>query len=309
MNKYKRCILATCTIPWTPKYELDEDVFRDQIRLILKHGTQSIYIFGTAGEGYAVSDCQFKRITHVFCDEMQSHSADPMVGIISLSVTTAIERIEYAYDLGARSFQLSLPSWGSCTWEEIRLFFNETCGRFSDCSFLHYNSSRSQRLITPDEYGCLSDEFPNFVATKNGAGSLPQIILLCRKAPNLRHFLTEFNFAQACLFGLDVGFLISIASMNWSIAKSFYQAGLDCQVDLLRSYIFELEEIHNKLFAVIGHQGHIDGVYDKVFSKCNDPRFSLRLLPPYRYANEETFDEFTGYIRKTYPNWLNKNEN
>jgi len=189
---------------------------------------------------------------------------------------------------------------------EIQRFFTETCGRFKDCSFLHYNCPRSKRMITPDEYGLLAEEFQNLVATKNGAGSSVQMIALVRKAPQVRHFLTEFNFASGCLLGLDVGFLISIASIRWKTAQLFYQSCLDRKVQKIDNYVASLEDIQDHLLRIIGQQGHIDGVYDKLFSKLVDPRFPLRLLPPYSYAKDESFFEFADYLRENHPEWINE---
>jgi len=50
-----------------------------------------------------------------------------MVGIISLSLSTIIERIGLARDLVFREFQLSLPSWGALNDRELTIFFRETC--------------------------------------------------------------------------------------------------------------------------------------------------------------------------------------
>lgn len=149
MNRYPRCILGTCPIPWDEQYRFAKDLFRRQVRYLLEHGTRHLYIFGTAGEGYAVSDGQFDTITRAFAEEMAAGGAEPMVGLISLSLPTIIERIE-----------------------------------------------------------------------------------------------------------------------------------------------------------IVGSQGHIDGVYDKLFCKIVDRRFPLRLLPPYTYAKDESFMEFVSCIRQQYPNWL-----
>lgn len=306
MKRYEKCILATCPVPWDEDYNFSEDVFRYQLRHILKHGTKHIYIFGTAGEGYAVSDSQFARITEAFSDEMNANQADPMVGVISLSLATIVERIKRSSGLGVRCFQLSLPAWGVCNFDEIRRFFAETCGRFVDCSFLHYNCPRSKRMITPDEYVLLAEEFPNLIATKNGASSPAGIISLTRNVPQVQHFLTEVNFAIARLLNLDVGFLISIASTNWQTARSFYQACLEHRVQDINKYTIELNEILNALFKIIGQQGHMDGVCDKMFSKIADNRFSLRLLPPYSYASDESFLKFTKYIKDNYPHWVSE---
>ena len=67
-----------------------------------------------------------------------------MVGVISLSLPTIIERIERARQMGIRHFQISLPSWGALSDSELKTFFKETCGRFPDCSFLHYNLTANE---------------------------------------------------------------------------------------------------------------------------------------------------------------------
>ena len=304
MKRYKQCILATCTVPWDENYNFAEDIFRKQIKHILRYGTKHIYIFGTAGEGYAVTDSQFNQITEVFYEEMKAGDSDPMVGIISMSLPSVIERIKWSYELGVRSFQLSLPSWGSCSFDEIRKYFAETCGRFSDCSFLHYNCPRSNRLISPDEYGFFADEFPNLIATKNGANTALDIISLTQNAPEMQHFLTEFSFAQAHLLGLDVGLLISVASINWKAAKLFYNSCVGKKVSEINKCILQLKDIHKNLFEIVGRQGHIDGVYDKMFSKIADNNFPLRLQPPYTYADDSSFLKFEEYIKNSYPQWI-----
>ena len=116
---------------------LDEPVFRRHIRSLLERGTKHLYVFGTAGEGYAVDDEQFDRITTVFSEEMRAGGAEPMVGIISLSLSTVIRRIERACERGIQRFQISLPSWGACTPKETFAFFKETCGQFPDRQFMH----------------------------------------------------------------------------------------------------------------------------------------------------------------------------
>eukprot|EP01031_Cornospumella_fuschlensis_P011657 gene11657-14242_t len=155
-KRYRSCILATCCVPWHEDWRFAEEIFRRQVRHLIAAGIRDLYIFGTAGEGYAVTETQFDEITRVFLDETgREADVQAMVGLISLSLPTVIERIERAAAMGARRFQVSLPSWGMLRDEEMSTFFRETCGRFPECEFLHYNLMRTQRLITPVEYGRL----------------------------------------------------------------------------------------------------------------------------------------------------------
>ena len=56
MNKrYPQTVLVSCEAPWDENGELIEAVFRDEVRSAISSGFRDLYIFGTAGEGYAVT--------------------------------------------------------------------------------------------------------------------------------------------------------------------------------------------------------------------------------------------------------------
>src|SRR5688572_29357361 len=159
-------ILATAVVPWTARLEFDEDKFIRQVQTIAGGLTRHIYIFGTAGEGYAVTDGQFDRIASTFWQVARPCGVAPMLGIISLSLPTIIERIARGREMGFRTFQLSLPSWGALNDQELDQFFAETCGRFRDCQFHHYNLARTKRLLTSVEYLRLASSHDNLIAIK-----------------------------------------------------------------------------------------------------------------------------------------------
>ena len=212
MSRFPACILGTAVVPWTDTFVFDEALFRDEIVSLLTAGYAHIYVFGTAGEGYAVSDAQFEHITRVFVDEMRAGGAEPMVGVISLAMETILRRIAFARDtLGVRRFQISLPSWGALDELEVRMFLDAVLGQFEDCQFLHYNLPRTRRLVTAAEYAAVAADHPNLVATKNSTDSMQRVRELLTTAPALRHFVNEQAFAYASLFG-EPGLLISLAT-------------------------------------------------------------------------------------------------
>ncbi len=170
--RYPAEIMATAVIPWTADWQLDERLFRRELTGLMALGYRHIYIFGTAGEGYAVDDAQFLAITRVYAEAVRAGGVEPMVGVINLALSTIIARIEAARELGARRFQISLPSWGALETDEVRHFFDAVLGRFTDCEFLHYNLPRVKRLVTPTEYATLVADYPNLVATKNSTDSM-----------------------------------------------------------------------------------------------------------------------------------------
>ncbi len=301
-KRYPSCILATCCLPWTEDDTLDEGLFRRAIGFIASH-TPHIYVMGTAGEGYGVSERQFTDVVRIFSQTMDEALASSMVGIISLSLPEVLERIEIARSFGVREFQVSLPSWGPCSEAELYAFFDAVCGSHPDCLFLNYNLLRTKRFITPKEYGRIAADHENFVGAKVAIDSTRQIWEFLYEAPSLRYFFTEPGFAYGSLIG-DCGLLISSASCNWRRAGEYYRAGKERDTAVLLSLQAELFSLTRDLISCVGSSAHMDGAYDKLFVKLAVPEFPLRLLPPYAGVSDEVFTAFKRILETRYPAWL-----
>ena len=293
-------LMGTCCVPWDAKYQFDELVFRQSVRRSLK-STSMLYVFGTAGEGYAVSDEQFLQISAAFADEMRRGDAEPMVGLIELSTTTIQKRIRACRDLGVHRFQISLPSWAALNDREMFAFFEQICGGFPDCLFMHYNLPRAKRLITGSEYGRLANNFPNLVATKNCGDSLAHIRSLIEDSPQLQHFLSEAGYVYGSLFG-ECSILVSLV-MNWPKMRALFDAGRRHDVATMTAIHREARIVLQTLFEVVP-EGRIDGSYDKLYEKLYDPDYPLRLLPPYIGSSDEEFRNFAKLLSRRLPEWV-----
>jgi dihydrodipicolinate synthase/N-acetylneuraminate lyase len=304
MSRFPACVLATVVVPWTPDYLLDEGLFRAEIDGLLAAGYSRLYVFGTAGEGYALDDAQFEQVARVFVDVMRAAQAEPMVGVISLSQATILRRIAFARDtLGVKLFQMSLPGWGALEDGEVRTFFDSVLGRFEDCQFLHYNLLRTKRLVTAPEYAAIAADHPNLVATKNSTDSMQRVRDLLDGAPVLRHFLNERGFLYGSLIG-EPGLLISLAATNLAMGRRYFDAGRARDLHTLVQLDAELHVISAHFHALVGGgASRIDGAYDKVLWRLHDARFPLRLLPPYQGAADVAADEFLAFLQQRYPDW------
>ena len=111
MARYPSTVMVSIVCPWDDDERLDEAIFRRATRHALASGFRHLYVFGTAGEGYAVDTARFREVAEVLRDETAGTDAQPMVGVIGLSTANVLERLGVAHDLGFRAFQISLPSW------------------------------------------------------------------------------------------------------------------------------------------------------------------------------------------------------
>jgi len=277
--RHPRSNLAACLLPWTERFELDVDAFVGHVRSVLGQGFTSVYVMGTAGEGYAVGDAIYKQVVRVFAGAAAAPGVEPQVGVINLSMSEVIRRIDFARDLGIRLFQISLPAWGELDDEELIGYFAGVCGAFPDCRFLHYNLGRSKRVLNGQDYRRLVDAVPNLVATKNSNDSYLRTSALLTAAPDLQHYLLETNFAMGCAIG-ECSLLCSFAVLFPKTTQEFFDAGRRGDLQALFRLAALFQQASNDLFAPFGRR-MIDGGYDKALAWLRDGAFPTRLLPPY----------------------------
>ncbi|MBL9214010.1 MAG: dihydrodipicolinate synthase family protein [Opitutaceae bacterium] len=284
-TRYPRANLAACMLPWTDQFSLDTAMFEQHVQEAIDGGYKHLYLMGTAGEGYAITDSQFRDIVSRFARLTVKPGYDPQIGVISLSMGQMIERIAWARDQGIRMFQISLPSWGALDAQEILTFFKTVCGRFPDCRFLHYNLPRAKHIINGREYRRIMDEVPNLVATKNSTSDYARVADLMKHSGELQHFFLEGGFAFGSLLG-ECSLLCSYDALFPKTTWEFFAAGGKRDLEtLFRIHVF-LNEVDKVLF---GHCARpmIDGSYDKTFLWLRNPRFSNRVLPPYQGLTAE----------------------
>lgn len=303
MSRYPRTVLGTVCLPWREDGSLDETIFRRTIRNLVSAGLPDLYVFGTAGEGYAVTDTLFRRVATVFAETMrEAGGAPPMVGVVSLSLATMIERIEFCRSIGIDTFQFSLPNWAATSDTEMRRVFAEICSRFPNSRFLHYNLMRSGRLVRPRDYVELAERHPNLVATKYGGGDPFMISGLMTHAPQLRHFFTEQGYYIGAPLG-ECALLGSISTSNPARAREYLEAGASGDAVRFTQLYRELCGVLHALLDAAG-TGFIDGAYDKAIHRLSEPDFPLTLLPPYESTTEAIFAQYRDRLAERHPEWL-----
>jgi dihydrodipicolinate synthase/N-acetylneuraminate lyase len=303
MPRYPQTVLVSCEIPWDERQNLLEDVFRAEVRMVLAQGFNYLYVFGTAGEGYAVDSARFRQIVGIFAEETLRDGIHPQVGVIGLSTANIVERVAVAYATGFRTFQISLPSWGPLNDAELLTFFTDVCGAFPDAQFLHYNLPRAKRVLNGADYRRLVEAVPNLVATKNTGGGAQRAADLMRRAPELQHFFGEDNFMAGCQFG-ECSLLASFGPMVPRKTWEYFEAGRTGQVETLVRLHHGFLELLDDLFGTLLPQERIDGAYDKLIVRLAGlEQMPLRMLSPYQGFGEEEFQFCKRILDQKYADW------
>lgn len=300
---YPPMALGAVLIPWKDDFTLDEPLFRKYLRKLVDNGLKYMYIFGTAGEGFAVNDAEFSHITEVFLDELRSSGATPIVGCISLSASQMLSRLRIAYDMGARDFQISFPSWGALTDQEVDVFFHQVCDPFPDCKFMHYNNGgRSRKLLKAGDYIRLAGQIPNLAAVKFMNDSLEDVINVVRADCPIQFVLSEYGYGFGCLFG-ECSLLFSSISTHFPTAWRLFQAGQDRDIPTIVELEKEVALSQEILFETCATPV-INAAYDKLYVKATVPEFPMRLYPPYQTFSDDQVEQYFTQMRARLPQWF-----
>jgi dihydrodipicolinate synthase/N-acetylneuraminate lyase len=305
MARYPSTVMVSIVCPWDDDERLDEASFRRATRHALASGFTHLYVFGTAGEGYAVDTARFRAVVEVLGDETAGTEAQPMVGVIGLSTANVVERLAVAHGLGFRAFQISLPSWSPLADTEVLAYFEAVCGAFPDSQFMHYNTVKAGRLVGGSLYRQVVERVPNLVATKTMTGDLGTVASVVRDAPELMHFLTEQSIAYGGLFG-EVALLGTFAALapeqSWDLLDAV-QNGRHAQAAEIGSWF---ERLNHTIFDPLMVDRRVDGAYDKTIEKLSKGMagFPLRMLSPYRTVSELEFDDARRRLSDAFPELL-----
>lgn len=304
-KRYPAMGLGALLIPWKEDFTLDEAMFRRSLRNMVNNGLKYVYIFGTAGEGYALNEEQYAHIAKVFIDELKGTDTTPIVGCISLSASHMVQRLKVAYDLGARDFQISFPSWGALTDTEVDIFFHQVCDQFPDCKFMHYNNGgRSKKLLKAKDYIRLAREIPNLAAVKFMNDSLEDVINVVRADTPIQFVLSEYGYGLGCLYG-ECSMLFSSVSSHFPTAWRLFKAGQEKDIDTIVRLEKEVAISQEILFETCATPV-MNAAYDKLYAKATIPEFPMRLYPPYQTFSDEQVNNYFVQMHARLPQWFEK---
>ena len=302
MARYPSTVMVSIVCPWDEREQLDEAMFRRAAQHAVADGFDHLYVFGTAGEGYAVDTAGFRRVVEVFRDELGGTKATPMIGVIGLSTANVVERIGIAHGMGLRQFQISLPSWNVPTDAEVLTYFEDVCGAFPDSTFMHYNTARVGRVVNGPLYRQIIERVPNLAATKTMSGDLSVVASVVREAPELMHFLTERSVGYGAQFG-EVALLGTWGALapkkSWALLAAA-QAGRYEEAAAIGDWF---DRLNDEVFTPLMADRRIDGAYDKTIEKLGAGMegFPLRMLSPYRTVSDAEFEAARRTLRQRFP--------
>ena len=281
--------LVSVPIPWDPGERLLADKLRRAIAKLLGEGCDGVYLFGTSGEGYAVTDAEFREIVEIFAEETREAGVFRQVGCFGFSAGQVKERLAMVQAAGVEGAQITLPCWKELTDAELLRYFADVCGAFPDTTFLFYNNPRDKRRLTGKELARAASVAPNLLGAKTGSGTGLDFYEIIAESPMIRHFVTEAAF----LFCRPLGAAGLIPSSNYAsppTSRAYYEAvmaGDEAEAARLHRHIVAF--FAKTAWPLFAKSGYIDGAIDKAYAKIGGMDIPLTMKSPYQRMSDADF--------------------
>ncbi|MBD3287692.1 hypothetical protein GF337_02710 [candidate division KSB1 bacterium] len=284
MNGY----LVSVPIPWRRDGSLMQSQFREAVNTLLHQGCDGLYLFGTSGEGYAVTDAEFIQIVDIFVDATAEFSGFRQVGCFGLSSGQVKHRCRLVSERGLQEVQITLPFWKELNNEELLRYFADVCGSFQELSFLLYNNPRNKRRLKGKELETIHSAAPNLCGAKTGSGTWLDFFELITESPSLVHFVTEGAFVF-CFSLKKVGLIPSSNYALPRICRAYYEAVISNELKMAYQLQREIIRFFHKTATPLLKKGYIDGAIDKAYARIGGMDMPLNMKSPYTTLSDNDF--------------------
>ncbi len=299
--------LVSIPVAWDQDDQFLPNLFRKAIQKLLQEDCDGLYLFGTSGEGYAVTDDDFIRIVDVFVDATVDFTGFRQVGCLGLSSDQVKHRCRIAAERGLKSVQITLPFWKELNDVELTRYFSDVCGSFPELSFLLYNNPRNKRRLKGKELEALHKVNPNLYAAKTGSGTWLDFFELITESPSITHFVTE----PAFLFSYSLGTVGLIPSSNYVFpqrSRAYYDAVISSDLKTAGRLHREIIRFFHKTAIPLVHKGYIDGAIDKAYARIGGMDIPLNIKSPYVPLSNEDFAWLNSVVQQEFNDDLSLNK-
>ncbi len=167
-------IIVPIVTPMTEAEEINTDELRNQIERMISAGLHGIFVFGTNGEGYILSEKEKKEVLNACIDQV--HGRVPgYAGTGCISTAETIRMSKWAAEAGADVLSIITPSFAAASQKEMLTHYRKIADS-TDCPIVLYNiPARTGNALAPATVKELS-KVPNIVGVKDSSGNFDNIL-------------------------------------------------------------------------------------------------------------------------------------
>lgn len=248
-DKIKGAVVA-CATASTEDYDVDYDRLREQYRFIvdggLRSGTGILLAVGGGGEGYFLNDKQWYESVRIFAEEAAG-KVTTAVGLFELNARNAVEKIQFAENLGIDFIQTAPPHYEKPTDSEVFAYYAMLDNSISKTGLIIYHTYWSM----PEDYEMTSPLIAKLA-------DLDNVVSIKWASTRLTNF-TEvlFGFRDRLAFIDNQGWTNTLGDAHGMDAFMFFGGNFDPQATVKIAGHFlagEYDEYCKGLEAAMGYR-------------------------------------------------------
>ncbi|MBW1961270.1 MAG: 4-hydroxy-tetrahydrodipicolinate synthase [Deltaproteobacteria bacterium] len=234
--QFVRGIIPAIITPMTEDEELDERGFQKLVDALIEAGVHGIFSVGTAGEFWALSVEEKKRVYH-WTVAYVDRRVPVYVGTCANSTREAVRLSELAQQAGADCISVLTPSYIKPNEEEM---FNHyaAIARSVDIPILLYNlPARTGNSLSVGLVMRLVETFDNIVGIKDSSGDFSNALAYLFQAPQGFRFVmgNDALIFPALLQGAAAA-IVATANVAPEIAVGIYENFVKGDLDVAKEF-------------------------------------------------------------------------
>jgi dihydrodipicolinate synthase len=233
-------IIPAMVTPLTKEQRINEEATRQLVNHLIDSGVHGIFILGTNGEFYLLSNEEKVEFAKIVIDEVNGR-VPVMVGTGANSTEESIELSKKMEEIGADALSVITPFFIAPTQEELILHFKKIAEATSLPILMYNIPSRSGVNLEAETVAELA-KVKNIVAVKDSSGDFENIekYINATKGEDFSVFAGTDSLILKTLMAGGKGAVAATANMLPDIVVSIYDNWLNGDIE-------KAEEAQNKL--------------------------------------------------------------
>ena len=167
-------VIPALVTPMNPDESVNEKELRNQIRRQIAAGVHGLFVFGTNGEFYALSEAEKLRVLEITVEE--NNGRLPVYAGTGCPGTADTVRLSRECEkIGADALSVITPYFAALSQKELITHYETLAGSVSIPVILYNIPARTNVSMTPDTVGKLS-KIPGIAGVKDSSGNFDTIL-------------------------------------------------------------------------------------------------------------------------------------
>lgn len=175
-------IIPAMVTPLDRNEEIDEAGIRGIINYLIDSGVHGIFVCGSQGESYALTEDEKKRVIEISVDEVNGR-VPVYAGTGAVTTKMTIELSRYAVDVGADAVTIVTPYFIKLSQDELYVHYKRIAESVDSPILIYNNPGRTNVNLEAETVKKLA-EIDNIVGIKDSSGDLTLTAQYIMKCPD-----------------------------------------------------------------------------------------------------------------------------